>query len=130
MIGDPGLGAALLITTGAAALAAVHHKVAEFTALFVVGLGVGPIIILTGTFVERHVDRSLLTQTFALMSALSAAGIALAGLAGGAVVQANGATGGFVLLTACGAALLGLAIAVRAAVGPAARSPVDSDRRS
>ncbi|UWP85571.1 hypothetical protein Dfulv_15540 [Dactylosporangium fulvum] len=107
------LGAALLVTAGAAGLTTLQHLVAELAALFVVGLGVGPIIILTGTLVERHVDRSLLTQTFALMSALSAAGIALAGLAAGAVVQAHGALGGFLLLTAYGAGLLAIAVAVR-----------------
>jgi MFS family permease len=107
------LTAALLITVGAAALAMLRHRVAEFSALFVIGLGVGPVIIITGTLIEKHVAKALLTQTFALMSALSAAGIALAGLAAGTTIEAFGHLGGFMLLTAYGAGLLALSAAVR-----------------
>ncbi|WP_433064373.1 MFS transporter [Dactylosporangium sp. CS-033363] len=98
-------GAGLLATIGAALM---HLE--PFTGLFVIGLGVGPVIILIGTLLEARVPKSRLTQAFALMSALSAAGIALSGLAGGAAVQAHGHTGGFALIIAysCGLVLLPL----------------------
>jgi len=85
-------------------------------ALFVVGLGVGPVIILTGTLIERHVGTALLTQSFALMGALSAAGIALSGLVGGATVEAQGHLGGFLLIVGYGVALCLVSLALRGLV--------------
>jgi hypothetical protein len=78
------VGAILLVSVGAVAVLTVGG----FAALFVVGLGVGPLIVVTGTLVERRAGPGRITQAFALMSALSAAGIALAGPVGGAAVQA------------------------------------------
>lgn len=103
----------LLIAAGGTVAVLARHVALDFAALFAVGLGVGPAIIITGTLIERHVGRGLLTQSFALMSALSAAGIALSGLVGGVAVQTHGAVGGFALLLAYGAALCLISVVVR-----------------
>ncbi|MGI5241139.1 MFS transporter [Dactylosporangium sp. CA-139066] len=110
------LGAGLLVAAGGAGLVAFGQTGGGFAALFVVGLGVGPIIVVTGTLVERRAAPGRLTEAFALMSALSAGGIALAGPLGGAAVQAGGAAGGFGLIVACGLALAALAVGVRRGV--------------
>ena len=106
------LAAGGLVTAGAALL-----PVLVVPALFVVGLGVGPVIIASGTLVEARVPRDRLTQAFALMSALSAGGIALAGIAGGAAVERGGHAGGFALILACGVGLCGLPLALRRVSG-------------
>ncbi|WP_430791083.1 MFS transporter [Actinoplanes sp. G11-F43] len=103
----------LLVATGGTVAALAPHPVLDFTALFAVGLGVGPAIIITGTLIERHVGSGLLTQSFALMSALSAAGIALSGLVGGIAVQTHGHMGGFALLLVYGLSLCLIGAAVR-----------------
>jgi MFS family permease len=103
----------LLIAAGGTVAALAPHAAANFAALFAVGLGVGPTIIMTGTLIERHVGSGLLTQSFALMSALSAVGIALSGLVGGTVVQMHGHVGGFTLLLAYGIGLCLISVAVR-----------------
>jgi predicted MFS family arabinose efflux permease len=100
--------AGLLVAGGAAGLVAAGPTGSVIAALFVVGLGVGPLIVVTGTLVERRAAPGRLTQAFALMSALSAAGIALSGPLGGAAVQARGAVGGFALLVAYGLVLAAL----------------------
>ncbi|WP_426514112.1 hypothetical protein ACPPVO_27915 [Dactylosporangium sp. McL0621] len=106
------LAAGALVAAGAVLL-----PVAAFPALFAVGLGVGPVIIVAGTLVEAGVPRGRLTQAFALMSALSAAGIALAGIVGGAVVEERGHAGGFALIVAYGIGLCLLPLALRRVSG-------------
>jgi len=118
-------GAGALIAAGGLAMTLLDHPAAVVAALFVVGLGVGPVIILTGTLIERHVGTGLLTQSFALMGALSAAGIALSGLVGGATVEAHGHAGGFLLIVGYGIALCLVGLAVRGLVN---RPPPDTMR--
>jgi MFS family permease len=114
-------GAGALIAAGGVAMTLLGHPAAVVAALFVVGLGVGPVIILTGTLIERHVGAALLTQSFALMGALSAAGIALSGLVGGTTVEAHGHAGGFLLIVGYGVALCLVGLAVRGLVADIAR---------
>lgn len=106
-------GAGALIATGGLAMVLLDRPAVVVAALFAVGLGVGPIIILTGTLIERHVGTARLTQSLGLMGALSAAGIALSGLVGGAAVETTGHAGGFLMILGYGVALCLVSLVVR-----------------
>jgi MFS family permease len=71
--------AAALVAAGLAGLAHAGSLPVVVAALLVIGSGLGPAIIHLGTLTQRHVPPPALTAAFALMAALSGAGIALSG---------------------------------------------------
>lgn len=97
-----GLGALLFVVAGVLPL--------HLLALFVMGIGIGPIIVLGSVILQRSVPTNFLTQSFALAGASSAIGIALAGVSGGAAIDAYGFRGGmrFVMAIAALNALIGV----------------------
>jgi MFS family permease len=102
------------VVTGMGALIFVVSTVLplHLVALFVMGIGIGPLIVLGSVILQRSVGETFLTQSFALAGASSAVGIALAGVSGGAVIDSYGFRGGmqFVMAIAALNALIGVAM--------------------
>lgn len=97
---------------GATVFVLVDAVPVYIVALFVMGIGIGPIIVMSTVVLERSVGANFLTQSFALAGATSAIGIALAGVSGGAVIDSFGFRGGmqFVLAVSLVNALIGIAM--------------------
>lgn len=105
------LSLAAVVTGMGAQLFAVSSVLPLYlVALFVMGIGIGPLIVLGSVILQRSVGESFLTQSFSLAGASSAIGIALAGVSGGAVIDAHGFRGGMQFVAAIAAvnALIGV----------------------
>ncbi len=91
--------AGLVLAGGAASALLLSSREVLPLSLFLMGCGVGPLIVLSSLILQDAMPKRVLTQSLSAMGAFSAAGVAAGGPLAGAAVDARGFEGGLIVIS-------------------------------